>query len=484
MTHGRTLTTWRDGATLAALVAAVVIVYGATISFDFVGCDDPDYVTANVHVMNGLSLDGVRWAFTAFDQGNWHPLTWLSHMLDATLFPKDMPGQAGWHHLTNLLLHAANTVLLFLVLKRLTQAHWPSAMVAALFALHPLHVESVAWVAERKDVLSTFLGLLAMAAYARYVERPSVSRYLPIFFLLALGLMAKPMLVTLPFVMLLLDYWPLERLGRGRPLRLPILEKLPLLALAAASSVVTFFAQQSSGAVMGLQDCPFSLRLGNAMFSYVMYLWKMVWPQDLALLYAFPFNLPLWYALASAAAVAAVTALVIWQTRRRPYLAVGWFWYLGMLVPVIGLVQIGAQARADRYTYLPLVGIFIMVAWGAADLLAFWRRRWMVLAPAAIAVLAACGWLASRQVAVWADTGTLFRHAIASGAELASAHYSLGDSLREQGRLGRRDRRVRACRPMERQVRRGLVRHGEDRTRSRPQRRSRGSLQGLREVGA
>jgi protein O-mannosyl-transferase len=479
---------WIDGAVAVLLVAAVAAVYRPVAGFEFVAVDDPGYVTQNPHVRTGLSAGNIAWAFTRTAEGNWHPLTWLSHMLDVSLFGL----HPGPHHLTSLLFHAANTVLVFLVLRRFTGARWPSAVVAGLFALHPLHVESVAWVAERKDVLSTFFWLLTMAAYARYAARPSLRRYVPVFIFLALGLMAKPMLVTLPLVLLLLDVWPLgriswfrasasgatgglsahggpgstggqaasgtrdaknaERGGSPHPPRrteatssavgagthraatgLILLEKLPLLALAAASCVITYFAQQGSGAVMSLQMCPFSLRLANAMVSYVAYLKMTIWPHDLALLYAFPFNLDLRLGWAAAGGLAVVTALVVWQIRRRPYLAVGWFWFLGTLAPVIGLVQIGAQARADRYTYVPLIGLFIMAVWGAADVLSGWRYRRLVLVPAAAVVLAACGAGAARQVPVWEDTERLFSHAISVGAESALAHLHLGMVQRDRG---------------------------------------------------
>jgi len=333
---------------------------------EFLGYDDQDYVTNNFIIQRGLTLDGLRWAFTTIHFGNWHTLTWLSHMLDCQLYGLNPRG----HHLTNLALHAANTVLLFLLLARITAALWPSAFVAALFALHPLHVESVAWVAERKDVLSSFFFLTTLWAYARYAAAPSLRRYLPVLFSFALGLMAKPMLVTLPFVLLLLDYWPLGRMAPETPIKMKgrkakrsadqrpkdqilglVWEKAPLFALAAVSCVITLVGQKV--AMASLELTPWS-RIGNALVAYVSYLGKMVWPLNLAVFYPHPGNsLPLYQAVGASILLLGVTYLVLKKARRYPYLPVGWFWYLGILVPVIGLVQVGDQAMADRYTYIP-----------------------------------------------------------------------------------------------------------------------------------
>jgi protein O-mannosyl-transferase len=420
---------WKDWLAALGLVVAAATVYWPTLGFEFTNYDDPAYVTQNIKVLQGLTPENAAWAMASTEQSNWHPLTWLSHMLDVQVFGL-LP---GFHHLTNLLLHAANSVLVFLVLKRLTGARWPSALVAALFAIHPLHVESVAWISERKDVLSTLFWLLAMGAYALYAARPGVLRYLAVFLLMALGLMAKPMLVTLPFVLLLLDVWPLGRLRQGQPVRWVLLEKAPLLVLSAASCVVTYIAQQRGGSVVGAEILPLPLRLSNAVVAYVAYLWKMVWPADLAVLYPYPAGFPAWEVAGAAAAILAVSVLAIWQARRRPYLAVGWFWYLGALVPVIGLVQVGEQAMADRYTYVPLIGIFIVIAWGAAEVASAWpRRRWIIATLAALA-LAGLGWQAARQVACWSDSETLFRHALAAGADTAMAHCKLADAERESG---------------------------------------------------
>ena len=419
----------RDAAISLLLILAVVAVYWPVAGHDFVDFDDNGYVYENPHVLRGLTWDGAAWALASTQEGNWHPLTWLSHMLDCQLFGP----AAGWHHAVNAVFHAASAVLLFLVLKRMTAAPWPSALVAALFALHPLHVESVAWVAERKDVLSTFFALLAIGAYARYAERPSAGRYAPVFIFLALGLLAKPMLVTLPLVLLLLDYWPLKRLTRQSAARL-VTEKVPLFVLAAASCAVTYAVQQHEGAMKFAARFPLPTRLTTAMVAYVEYLRLTVWPQGLVPFY--PYVVRPWYWAAGAAAgLVAVTVLVIYLARRRPYLAVGWLWYLGTLVPVIGLVQVGAQALADRYTYVPLVGIFMAAAWGAADLMPRWRHRLKLLVPVSAAVLIACMVLSWQQVRCWSNTETLFRHAVAVMPENGFAHAVLGGVRYRQGRL-------------------------------------------------
>ena len=336
----------------AGLAAAIFIVYSAVLRFGFVNYDDPVYLAQNPNVRDGITWSGIVWAFSHSFAGNWFPLTWISHMLDCQLFGLD----AGAHHFTNLVLHTAATLLLFAVLKRITHARWPSAFVAALFALHPLHVESVAWIAERKDVLSAFFWMLTLWTYARYVERPGRARYLWTLAAFALGLMAKPMLVTLPLVLLLLDYWPFARGPR-------IKEKLPFFALSAAVCVVTYLAHAQAKAVISLETIPAALRVENALVSYAAYIGKMFWPSGLAFFYPYPKG-----GLAIPAALAAVgIAAVTIAARKRPYLLVGWLWFLVTLAPVIGLVQAGLQARADRYMYLPMVGLAIMIAWVAPN---------------------------------------------------------------------------------------------------------------------
>ena len=434
------------------LVLATLTVYWQAGSYEFVNIDDDTYVTENHQVHRGLTRENFIWAFTATDTANWHPLTWLSHMLDYQLYGLNPAG----HHLTNVLLHSASTVVLFLVLLGMTGSRRRSAFVAALFALHPLHVESVAWVAERKDVLSTLFWMLTLWAYLAYTQRPGVRRYLLILLLFALGLMAKPMLVTLPSVLLLLDYWPLKRIELGQSADgLPaasqpstiaeksgvqafrlILEKTPLFVLAAVSSVVTFIVQKSGGAVAALAVYPIKIRVANALVSYVSYMIKMIWPQNLAIFYPHPgHSLPMWQAVAAGLLLLLISIAVIRAGRRQPYLAVGWFWYLGTLVPVIGLVQVGAQAMADRYTYIPLIGLFIMVVWGVPELLARYHFQRTVLATLAIILLVTFTLVSKRQVRHWQNSLTLFQHAAEVTDDNYVAHDSLGNALAQQGML-------------------------------------------------
>jgi tetratricopeptide (TPR) repeat protein len=444
----------------ACLVLLVVAVFGRVCGNEFVNYDDPVYVTDNAHVRDGLSLRGLAWAFTATQALNWHPLTWISLQLDAQIHRT-----AAWgYHLTNLLLHAANTVLLFLALRRLTGALWRPALVAALFGLHPLHVESVAWVAERKDVLSTFFGMLALLAYLGYVRRPAPSRYLLVAALLALGLMSKPMLVTFPFLLLLLDYWPLGRLfasgsaetGAGDPVRvrpapvgwrLVVLEKVPLLALSGLSAALTLYAQQRGGAIEPLTALPFGDRLANALVSYVRYLGLMLWPIGLAPFYPHPQGpLPVWQVAAAAILLAALSVLALALARRRPYALVGWLWYLGSLVPVIGLVQVGEQALADRYTYVPLIGLFIVLAWGAGDLAGYRPLRRGALSAMAISALLACAVLTWKQVGVWHDSRSLWEHALRVTPDNHVARNNLGFALLQDGQdLAEAEQHLRAA---------------------------------------
>ena len=350
------------------LALTTTAVFYQVCTYDFVNYDDFMYVYKNPNIQAGITLKAIKWALTVGYASNWHPLTWLSHMLDWQLFgPK-----AGGHHLTNLIFHIANTLLLFIVLKQMTHRLWPSAFVAALFALHPLHVESVAWVAERKDVLSTFFWMLTMWAYVRFVGRPKIASYLLVVVFLALGLMSKPMLVTLPFVLLLLDYWPLSRLsqkhgkaGTKCSLSYLLIEKIPLFAIVLASCIVTFIVQEKGGAMPTTKNYDFFIRLANASISYLQYIIKMIWPARLAMFYPHPGqNVSILYAVISAALLLAVTILILRFAANRRYLVTGWFWYLGTLVPVIGLVQVGDQAFADRYSYVTLTGLFIIIAWG------------------------------------------------------------------------------------------------------------------------
>jgi tetratricopeptide (TPR) repeat protein len=406
-----------------------LFVYLPVRNFDFVNYDDPDYVTENLHVRSGLTANGVAWALTSRDAGNWHPLTWISHMLDCQFFGLN----GGGHHLTSLALHLLNTLLLFWVLMRLTGALWRSASVALLFALHPLHVESVAWVAERKDVLSATFWFLTILAYIRFVEQRTLRRYLAVLLLFCLGLMAKSMLVTLAFVLLLLDVWPLKRWPEAG-WRSLFLEKLPLIAVAAAASLITFVAQRHAGAVTGLDSIPIPVRLGNACISYLTYLIQTVWPAGLAAFYPLPLALPAVQAIASAASLVALSVLAWRSVSRRPYLFTGWFWYVGALVPVIGLVQVGSQSHADRYTYLPLVGIFVIAGWGLADIVE-WRPRTRTLV-VTLAVAATTAWISttSRQLSYWRSTAPLFEHALDVTSGNFIALDGLGNLLRTEGR--------------------------------------------------
>jgi len=410
------------------LFLATIAVYAQVRQFDFVNYDDPEYVTGNAHVLQGLTPEGLAWAATSGEAANWFPLTRVSHMLDVQLFGLD----SGLHHLTNLLFHALSTLLLFAFLNRATKARWPSAFVAFVFALHPLHAESVAWIAERKDVLSAFFWCLALWTYVRYTERPGSNRYLLVLFSFCCGLMAKPMIVTLPFVLLLLDFWPLRRLPSAKP-RLVLLEKLLFLLLSAGIAVVTYIVQQGSRAVKAF---PLELRVENALVSYGVYIWKTFWPVDLAVFYPYPHTVPLWEVTFAGLALASVSVLVVKAFRNHPYLAVGWFWYLGTLLPVSGLIQVGAQARADRYTYIPMIGLSIMVAWGAVDVVRRWPRAKPVVMALAAAACACCALLAFVQIGYWRNSETLFAHALQGTQGNYVAHHNLGLAIVDQpGRL-------------------------------------------------
>jgi len=433
----------RDILVCLFFVMATLAVYWQVQTCNFV-FDDIQYVTGNRHIQEDFTLENIIWAFTTIHASNWHPLTWLSHMLDHHFYGMN----SGWHHLTNLFLHIANTLLLFLVFRKMTGCLWQSGFVAGLFALHPLHVESVAWVSERKDVLSTFFWMLTMWSYIWYVENPVVHRYILVVLFFALGLMSKPMLVTLPFVLLLLDFYPLNRVqfkqvdGSANAQRKSIalhliLEKIPLFVLVVMSSAVTFYAQKKGGAVGSLEIYPFKVRIANALVSYVKYIGKMIYPSKLAVLYPHPGMLPWWNIVGACILLVSISFLAIRIVKQSPYFAVGWFWYLGTLVPVIGLVQVGRQSMADRYTYVPLIGIFIIIAWGLPELVAQWRYRniWLAtLGTVVLTILMAMTW---KQVGYWKNSITLFEHTlkilkITSNNDVA--HYNLGKYLEKQGR--------------------------------------------------
>ena len=434
----------------AALALVTFIAFEQVRHNDFVDLDDNVYVTGEPHVSGGITVQSVFWVFTKPHAAFWHPLTSLSHMLDCELFGLN----PQWHHITGLLFHMANTLLLFWVLKNMTGAIWPSAFVGAAFALHPLHVESVAWVAQRKDVLSAFFWMLTMAAYLRYVKHPTVGKYLLTILVFALGLMAKPIVITLPFVLLLLDYWPLGRLQAGqvasdsnqqvqesanlrsqwRVFGRLVFEKVPFFVLSAAVSVVAFLVQKGQKTVM--LNLPLNFRIANGLVSYVSYIGKMVYPSRLACSYPLPTGgLPIWQPMVCFIVLVAVTAGVVYAARRRGYLAVGWLWYLGTLVPVIGLIQVGSHAMADRYTYLSLIGVFIMVAWGAAELAAKWRYGKIVLGVSAGIVLTAMLVCTRMQVRYWRNSVALFEHALEIASDNSLMQCGLGYTLESQGRL-------------------------------------------------
>jgi protein O-mannosyl-transferase len=415
----------------AILVLATAAAYWEVRAFGFTNFDDPDYVAQNPTVQEGLSGEGIRWAFMTGFMGNWHPITWLSHMLDCEVFGVN----AGAHHVVNVAIHCLNVVLLFWVLFRYTGALERSAFVAALFALHPLHVESVAWIAERKDVLSTLFWLLTMWAYLRYTERRSVWRYLAVLFWFALGLMSKPMVVTLPFVLLLLDYWPLQRATNRVEWRRAVAEKVPLFVLVAASCVVTFIVQKHGGAVGSMEKFSIATRIGTALVAYVAYVGKMLLPENLAAFYPHPGAWPVWQVAGAAVLLFIVSSIALALTRRAPYLVLGWLWFLGTLLPVIGLVQVGDQAYADRYTYVPLTGLFIAMVWGLADLSKRFAWPAFAMRGAGLAGLLVCGLLTTAQVDHWQNSETLFRHALSATKDNYVAHYNLAQTLSVNGRI-------------------------------------------------
>ena len=411
------------------LVAITWLVFGQTVRYDFVNFDDDRYVYANPTITSGLSVHGLIHAFSSKHAGNWHPLTTMSHMLDCRLWGL----RAGGHHLTNIVLHTIAVVLLFLVLQQMTGAIWQSAFVAAVFAIHPLRVESVAWISERKDVLSAVFFMLTLGAYVRYARFPSLPRYLAMSILFALGLMSKPMLVTVPFLLLLLDYWPLERFSGRLSAKRLILEKIPLLTLSAAAGVATLWAQQPS--VVSAHRLPLLPRIGNGFVSCVIYLKQMVWPVRLAAFYTHPEStLPVWEISLASLLLLLVSAGAIALRRKSPYLVTGWFWYLLMLLPVIGLVQVGSQAHADRYTYLPQIGLYVLLAWAIPDVLTSQVQRRILEATAFVAVVA-LGWSAHIQTSYWRNGESLWRHAVAVTSGNFVAHNGVGQFLLSHDRL-------------------------------------------------
>jgi Flp pilus assembly protein TadD len=435
------------------LVLTILAAYWQLPLHDFLVFDDNKYIAQNTHVHEGITWKNIAWAFSNTDFGYWHPLTWLSHMLVFQLVGLKF----GMHHLTNLFFHIANTLLLFLVFKRMTGTLWQSAFVAAMFALHPLNVESVAWASERKNVLSTFFWMLTIWTYIRYTECPGFYRYLLILFVFVLGLMAKPMLVTLPFVLLLLDYWPLCRLNLTRlrsdnqeihtskitgfqtsPLLHLILEKIPLLGLSAICIYLSSLSIQRFGIVISTASVPMRLRIGNALVSYVIYIKKMVWPHNLAVFYPYPKTLPLWQVYGAGLLLVCISILSLRAAKSKPYLVVGWLWFIGTLVPVIGLVQAGLwPATADRFAYVPLIGLFMVIAWGVPDLVFRWRRRkagLAVIAATFFPILMATTWL---QIRHWQNGVTLFTHNLNVTHNNSLAYNELGNALKQEGKFGK-----------------------------------------------
>ena len=417
------------------LTALNLFVYWGVQRFAFVNWDDPTYLTENTNVQAGLSLSNLWWALTTGHSPYWHPLTWLSHMLDVTLYGMD----AGPQHVTNLVIHIASTLLLFAVLRRMTSDDGPSAFVAALFAVHPLHVESVAWLAERKDVLSSFFLLATIWAYVRYVERPAPGRYVLVIVAYAMALMSKPMVVTLPFALVLLDVWPLRRIDDAGPAgpayrRARLVDKIPLLAMALATSVATFVVQKQVGAVAGLSALPLPLRVKNALIGYASYLAATLWPAHLAAFYPLR-DIAAWEVVAAAILLVVLTALA-WRIRRsHPYVPVGWFWYLVTVAPVIGLMQAGEQARADRFMYIPIVGLFVIAAWGGRDLLRRLAVPSRASTGAAAVVVVALASVARAQAMTWSDSVTLWRHAAAVTDGNYIAYENMAQAQRERGQL-------------------------------------------------
>lgn len=423
-------------AVCSILLFVTLALYWPTFHFDFVNYDDGEYIQGNTAIQHGLNWPTVLWAFKSGYASNWHPLTWISHSLDCQFYGL----KAGGHHLTNVLIHAANAILLFQAFRIMTSALWRSAFVAALFAWHPVHVESVAWVSERKDVLSTFFWMLTLLAYARYVTEFKVQSpkskvwYGVALVCFALGLLSKPMLVTLPFVLLLVDYWPLGRimdLGKSegnswswKRISWLALEKIPFFALAIVSSVVTFLVQRKGGAVSS--SISLGARIANALVSYLRYTEKVLWPHNLSVLYPHPGSWPVGWIAGAAAFLIAVSICVVLLGRNRPYLPVGWFWFLGTLVPVIGLVQVGVQSMADRYTYVPAIGLFVMAAWGAAELLSVIPRRNELLGAGGVVILVACLLIAHKQISYWQNGETLFRHVVQVTENNYLAYNNLG----------------------------------------------------------
>jgi len=459
---------WLKKSVICLFLALITFVtFSRTLSYDFVNYDDDLYVTANSRVQKGLNMENIVWAFSTTDIANWHPLTWLSHMLDVQLWGMN----SGRHHLVNVFFHITNALLLFLTLNRMTGALWCSGFVAVLFAVHPLNVESVAWVAERKNVLSTFFWLLTIWSYCQYVEKPVRVKYLAVILFFMLGLMTKPMLVTLPFVLLLLDYWPLKRFRFAAALtshQLPFInpsksddkshshqfdipsglssafqnrsflslirEKIPLFVLSGFSCGVTYLAQNSAGAVRSLEVIPLTSRIANALVSYVGYVGKMIFPLRLAIFYPYP-EVILWWRVVGVCFILILICYTAWQVRfRHPYVIIGWFWYLGTLIPVIGLVQVGSQAMADRHAYVPLIGLFIAGVWSVSEFLKVYLSRNKLVPIVATLLIGILFMITWKQIGYWKNSSTLFQHTIDVTTDNYLAHNNLGNAMVHLGK--------------------------------------------------
>ena len=424
------------------LILAIIVVYYQTKNFDFVLLDDDVYITNNPFVAGGWRSENIKWAFLNSHGGFWIPLTWLTYMVDSQLHGLD----AGYYHITNLIFHIINTLLLFTIFRQMTGDIWQSGFIAALFALHPVHVESVAWVSERKDLLFGFFWLLTMWSYHHYVKQPAVWRYSLVILFFVAGLMSKPMIVTLPFVLLLCDYWPLKRF-QFKKYQLPdvaypkisivkmVLEKVPLIILSIGASVLTFMQQQAHGAVSSIENSPINQRLANALISYVKYLAKMLWPHDLTAMYPYPPAIPFWQIAGACLLLAFISLLTMKHFAKHPYLAIGWLWFLGTFIPVIGIIKIGSHAMADRYTYITFIGLYVMIAWGVPGMLNQFRYKKIVLASAAVALIVVLMITAKSQTSYWANSIRLFNHSIEVSQNNFLAHRNLGLALSYRGQL-------------------------------------------------
>ena len=435
---------WQRLTTIILFIALIFIIYNQVLHFGFANIDDSVYVTQNSHVLGGLSAEGLKWAFTSMFAGFWHPITWLSLMLDAQIYGS----WAGGYHLTNLLLHVVSSLMLFMIFHRMTGSFWRSGFVAVLFALHPLHVESVAWIGERKDVLSAFWGMLTIYAYIYYAERPGIKRYLLFFIFFFLGLMSKPMLVTMPFLLLLLDYWPLDRIffrvksseiitsdkkgfviPKPASIRRVILEKIPLFILIIPISIVTFFAERKFGALPTMESFPLDMRIYNALISYIRYIEKTILPINLSVYYPHPGIWPVWQVISAGSMMILLSVFVFRKINRYPYLTVGWLWYVGTLVPVIGLIQVGPCSMADRYTYIPIIGLFIMFAWGVPDLVRRWPHKKAVLSFSALLLIIIFSVLSWQRCKLWGDNFSLWDDV------LKKYNISSIGNIKEKGRI-------------------------------------------------